>query len=82
MGKAKQHIAAGLVAHVGASRREPHLNSLIPGPKTGDFLHRCLVAQRRYDGLRILYSQDQLPLIFVYGNRTAGAEIASQQLAA
>ena len=39
MGKAKQHIATGLVAHVSASRRESHLNSFIPGPKTGDLLY-------------------------------------------
>ena len=33
----KPDICTGLLAHVGASRREPHLNSFIPGPKTGDF---------------------------------------------
>ena len=31
----KQNISIGLVAYVGASRREPH-KSFIPGPKTGD----------------------------------------------
>ena len=30
-------ISAGLLAHVGASRREPHIHSYIPGLKTGDF---------------------------------------------
>lgn len=33
----KPHMSTGLLAHVGAFRREPHLNSFIPGPKTGDF---------------------------------------------
>ena len=33
----KQHISIGLLAHVGASRREPHFHSFLPGPKTGDF---------------------------------------------
>ena len=33
----KQPLSIGLLAHVGASRREPHLNSFNPGPKTGDF---------------------------------------------
>ena len=33
----------GIFAHVDASRREPHLNSLIPGPKTGDFSHSAEV---------------------------------------
>ena len=27
----------GLLAHVGASRREPHFYSFLPGSKTGDF---------------------------------------------
>ncbi len=31
----------GLLAHVGASRREPHFHSYIPGPKTGDFFMPC-----------------------------------------
>ena len=51
MGKAKQHIAAGLVAHVSASRRESHLNSFIPGPKTGDFSYPAEV--KRFQGLKI-----------------------------
>lgn len=38
-GPKKQQISAGLLAHVGASRREPHFHSFIPGPKTGDFLY-------------------------------------------
>ena len=50
--KAPRSIA--LLAHVSASRREPHFHSFIPGPKTGDFLRRGLVAQRRYDGFKIL----------------------------
>ena len=33
----KHHISVGLLAHVSASRREPHLSSFLPGPKTGDF---------------------------------------------
>ena len=33
----KKTIALGILAHVGASRRVPHLNSFIPGPKAGDF---------------------------------------------
>ena len=37
-GPKKQQISVGLLAHVGASRREPHLNSFIPGSKTGDSL--------------------------------------------
>ena len=36
-GPKKQHISAGLLAHVGASRREPHFYSFLPGLKTGDF---------------------------------------------
>lgn len=33
----KLPLGVGLLAHVGASRREPHKSSYIPGPKTGDF---------------------------------------------
>lgn len=33
----KTACGIGLLAHVSASRREPHLYSYIPGPKTGDF---------------------------------------------
>ena len=33
----KQSISIGLLAHVGASRRESHFHSFIPGPETGDF---------------------------------------------
>lgn len=35
--QSKQHISVGLLAHVGAVRREPHLNSFLPGSKTGVF---------------------------------------------
>ena len=34
----KRQISAGLLAHVRAGRREPHLNASSPGSKTGDFL--------------------------------------------
>ncbi len=30
-------LCTGLLAHVGASRREPHFYSFLPGSKTGDF---------------------------------------------
>ena len=33
----KTPLCAALLAHVGASRREPHFHSFLPGPKTGDF---------------------------------------------
>ena len=32
-----QQIPVGFLTHVGASRREPHFYSCIPGSKTGDF---------------------------------------------
>ena len=32
----KHHISVGLLAHVRASKRESHLDSYIPGSKTGD----------------------------------------------
>lgn len=35
----KQNCSIGLLAHVGASRREPHFYSFIPDPQTGDFSH-------------------------------------------
>lgn len=35
----KHTLSLGILAHVSASRREPHLYSYIPGPKTGDFLY-------------------------------------------
>jgi len=47
----KSHICIGLTAHVGASRREPHLNSFIPGSKTGDF--SCPAEVKRFQGLKI-----------------------------
>ena len=34
----KPHMNAGLLAHVGASRREPHLKASSPVPKPGFFL--------------------------------------------
>ena len=37
-GPKKQQISAGLLAHVGASRREPHLKASSPVPKPGFFL--------------------------------------------
>ena len=49
---AKQsHISLGLLAHVSASRREPHLNSFIPGPKTGDFSYSAEV--KHFQGIKI-----------------------------
>ena len=33
----KTPCSIGLLAHVGASRREPLFYNYIPGPKTGDF---------------------------------------------
>ena len=48
---AKQPLSTGLLAHVSASRREPHLNSFIPGPKTGDF--SCPAEVKRFQGLKI-----------------------------
>ena len=38
----------GLLAHVGASRREPHIHSYIPGLKTGDF--SCPVEVKLFKG--------------------------------
>ena len=37
MDQKKTPLIIGAVAHVGASRREPHFYSFIPGSKTGDF---------------------------------------------
>ena len=44
----KAHIRAGLLAQVGASRREPHIHSYIPGLKTGDF--SCPVEVKLFKG--------------------------------
>ena len=35
----KQHCSIGLLAHVGASRREPHIYSYIPDPKNENNLY-------------------------------------------
>ena len=35
----KQDITVGLLAHVSASRREPHIYSYIPDPKNENFLY-------------------------------------------
>ena len=40
----KTHVSIGFLAHVGASKRAPRFNRLIPGSKAGDFVHRGLVA--------------------------------------
>ena len=48
---AKHHISAGLLAHVGAGRREPHIDTQIPGPKTGDF--SCPVKAKLFQGTKI-----------------------------
>jgi len=47
----KSPCSIALLAHVGASRREPHLNSFIPGPKTGDF--SCPAEVKRFRGSKI-----------------------------
>ena len=46
----KMNISVGLLAHVGASRREPHFYSFIPGPKTGDF--SCPAEVKLFQGLK------------------------------
>ena len=46
----KVNICTGLLAHVGASRREPHFYSFIPGPKTGDF--SCPAEVKLLQGLK------------------------------
>ena len=59
----KPHISAGLLAHVGASRREPHFYSYIPGPKTGDF--SCPAEVKLFQGLKtppyVVVSSKQKP---------------------
>ena len=47
----KPHISVGLLAHVGASRREPLFYNYIPGPKTGDF--PCSVEAKLFHGSKI-----------------------------
>ena len=47
----KRKISAGLLAHVGASRRESHFYSFIPGPKTGDF--SCPAEVKLFHGIKI-----------------------------
>ena len=44
----KRPFNLGLLAHVGASRREPHIHSYIPGLKTGDF--SCPVEVKLFKG--------------------------------
>ena len=74
MGKAsaKHPISVGLLAHVSASRRAPHLNSFIPGPKTGDF--SCPAEVKRFQGLKIppyiVVLQEQKPqhMVVIFEN--------------
>ena len=47
----KRPLVAGILAHVGASRREPHFHSFIPGPKTGDFSYSAEV--KHFQGIKI-----------------------------
>ncbi|MBQ8833373.1 MAG: hypothetical protein IJ001_00420 [Oscillospiraceae bacterium] len=49
--RSKHHISAGLLAHVSASRREPHFYSYIPGPKTGDF--SCPAESKLFQGSKM-----------------------------
>ena len=51
MGREKQNLNIGLLAHVSASRREPHFYIFIPGPKTGDF--SCPAEAKLFQGLKI-----------------------------
>ena len=44
----KMPCGIGLLAHVGASRREPHFFSFIPGLNTGDF--SCPVEAKLFKG--------------------------------
>ena len=55
MGKAKQHIAAGLVAHVGAFRRAPHTNNESPVRKPG--ISYAEVSLHRGDMMDLRYWQ-------------------------
>ena len=55
MGKAKQHMAAGLVAHVGASRRSPHTNNESPVRKPG--ISYAEVSLHRGDMMDLRYWQ-------------------------
>ena len=41
----------GILAHVGASRREPHFHNYIPGPKTGGF--PCPAKAKLFQGSKI-----------------------------
>ena len=47
----KTPCCTALLAHVGASRREPHFYSFLPGPKTGDF--SCPVKAKLFQGIKI-----------------------------
>ena len=47
----KKQLNIGLLAHVSASRREPHFHSYIPGPKTGDF--SCPAGVKQFQGSKI-----------------------------
>lgn len=46
-----KRITLGILAHVSASRREPHFYSFIPGPKTGDY--SCPAEAKPFQGLKI-----------------------------
>ena len=50
-GAKKQHISVGLLAHVGANRREPHFCSYLPGPKTGEVSYPAEI--KLFQGLKI-----------------------------
>ena len=77
--KAPCNIA--LLAHVSASRREPHLNSLIPGPKTGAF--SCPAEVKRFQGLKIppyiVVLQEQKPQHMVVDFRDSALQPFSEQ---
>ena len=47
----KTPCCTGLLAHVGASRREPHFYSFRPGLTTGDF--SCPAEVKLFQGLKI-----------------------------
>ena len=47
----KTPCGIGLMAHVGAGRREPRKSSYIPGPKTGDF--SCPAEAKLFQGIKI-----------------------------
>lgn len=72
----KIHICAGLLAHVGASRREPRKSSYIPGPKTGGFSYPTEV--KHFQGLKIppyvVASAEQKPQHMVSDSRDSALQ--------